>query len=313
VLIIGYVENVSNILENTTYVPSPGAFTLADYQKAVEDKIPALLKESEKMKSITKKAPIKVFADRYGEKLDEVFKELFDTVFLGLNLYDKFKSDLYKLVRNYVYSDSYYPDTYSGLVIAGFGFDELFPSIYQYDIAGVVDRVIKKRLTVRQIVMNDFAEDRCSSAIVPFAQQDMVHTVINGIAPDLEADLGELLRATLEKFVSELTEKKLLKESDAPEINKLKATLVESGLNAFDNMKQERHLTPVLMTIDSMPKEELALIAETLVNITSFKGKISFSMETVGGPIDVLLITKSDGPVWVKRKNYFNPDINRLR
>ncbi|MGB9343195.1 hypothetical protein [Trichococcus sp.] len=265
------------------------------------------------MKSITKKAPIKVFSDRYGEKLDEVFKELFDTVFLGLNLYDKFKPDLYKIVRNYVYSDSYYPDTYSGLVIAGFGYTELFPSIYQYDIAGVVDKVIKKRLTVRQIVMNDFAEDRCSSAIVPFAQQDMVHTVINGIAPDLEADLGELLRATLEKLISELTEKKLLKESDAPEINKLKATLVESGLNAFENMKQERHLTPVLMTIDSMPKEELALIAETLVNITSFKGKISFSMETVGGPIDVLLITKSDGPVWVKRKNYFNPDINRLR
>ena len=313
VLIIGYAENVCNILENTTYIPSPGTFTLADYQKAVEDKIPALLKESEKMKSITKKAPIKVFADRYGEKLDEVFKELFDTVFLGLNLYDKFKSDLYKLVRNYVYSDSYYPDTYSGLVIAGFDFDELFPSIYQYDISGVVDRVIKKRLTVRQIVLNDFAEDRCSSAIVPFAQQDMVHTVINGIAPDLEADLGELLRATLEKLISELTEKKLLNESDAPEINKLKATLIESGLNAFDNMKQERHLTPVLMTIDSMPKDELALIAETLVNITSFKGKISFAMETVGGPIDVLLITKGDGPVWVKRKNYFNPDINRLR
>ena len=99
VLIIGYAENVSNILENTTYVPSPGAFTLADYQKAVEEKIPALLKESEKMKSITKKAPIKVFTDRYGEKLDEVFKELFDTVFLGLNLYDKFKADLYKIVQ----------------------------------------------------------------------------------------------------------------------------------------------------------------------------------------------------------------------
>ena len=92
--------------------------------------------------------------------------------------------------------------------------------------------------------MNDFAEDRCSSAIVPFAQQDMVHTVINGIAPDLEADLGELLRATLEKFVSELTEKKLLKESDAPEINKVKATLVESGLNAFENMKQETAFDP---------------------------------------------------------------------
>ncbi|EJF8928580.1 hypothetical protein M9G34_001885, partial [Enterococcus faecium] len=63
-------------------------------------------------------------------------------------------------------------------------------------------------------------------------------------------------------------------------------------------------------SIDLMPKEELATIAETLVNITSFKRKISMEMETVGGPIDVLLITKSDGPIWIKRKYYFEEKIN---
>jgi len=31
---------------------------------------------------------------------------------------------------------------------------------------------------------------------------------------------------------------------------------------------------------------------------------------TVGGPIDVAVITKGDGFVWVKRKHYFRAELN---
>jgi len=52
-------------------------------------------------------------------------------------------------------------------------------------------------------------------------------------------------------------------------------------------------------------------MAETLVNLTSFKRKISMNQrETVGGPTDVALITKGDGFIWVNRKHYFNSDKN---
>ena len=43
-----------------------------------------------------------------------------------------------------------------------------------------------------------------------------------------------------------------------------------------------------------------------MVNLTSFKRHCTKSVETVGGPIDVLVITKGDGPIWVKRKQYFD-------
>ena len=33
-------------------------------------------------------------------------------------------------------------------------------------------------------------------------------------------------------------------------------------------------------------------------------------METVGGPIDVAVISKGDGFIWIKRKHYFNKDLN---
>ena len=32
--------------------------------------------------------------------------------------------------------------------------------------------------------------------------------------------------------------------------------------------------------------------------------------ETVGGPIDVAVISKGDGFIWIKRKHYFEGDMN---
>jgi len=51
-------------------------------------------------------------------------------------------------------------------------------------------------------------------------------------------------------------------------------------------------------------------MAESLVNLTKFKRRVSKEQETVGGPIDVAVITKGDGFVWIKRKHYFQPELN---
>jgi len=51
-------------------------------------------------------------------------------------------------------------------------------------------------------------------------------------------------------------------------------------------------------------------MAESLVNLTSFKRRITAETETVGGPIDVAVISKGDGFVWIKRKHYFQKDLN---
>lgn len=52
-------------------------------------------------------------------------------------------------------------------------------------------------------------------------------------------------------------------------------------------------------------------MAEALVNLTGFKRRITESRETVGGPIDVAVILKVDGFIWVKRKHYFPPELNQ--
>lgn len=59
-----------------------------------------------------------------------------------------------------------------------------------------------------------------------------------------------------------------------------------------------------------LPKDELPNLAESLVALTSLKRHVSHDAETVGGPIDVALISKSDGLAWIKRKHYFKLEWN---
>ena len=66
----------------------------------------------------------------------------------------------------------------------------------------------------------------------------------------------------------------------------------------------------IMDVVEHLPKEELASMAEALVSLTSLKRRVSLEQETVGGPIDVAVISKGDGFIWIKRKHYFDPTLN---
>jgi hypothetical protein len=56
--------------------------------------------------------------------------------------------------------------------------------------------------------------------------------------------------------------------------------------------------------------DEMAELAETLINLQSLKEQVTKNSETVGGPVDVAIITKSEGLLWAKRKHFFDIDLN---
>lgn len=98
---------------------------------------------------------------------------------------------------------------------------------------------------------------------------------------------------------------------------KLLKKLTKAGHEAFQAMsgqlqqiRQVYYVDPVTELVDSLPKDELAAMAEALVNLTSLKRRFSPDAETVGGPIDVAVISRGDGFVWIKRKHYFPAELN---
>ncbi len=47
-----------------------------------------------------------------------------------------------------------------------------------------------------------------------------------------------------------------------------------------------------------------------MVSLTSFKRRVSLDLETVGGSIDVAVISKGDGFVWVQAKHHAKQELN---
>lgn len=72
----------------------------------------------------------------------------------------------------------------------------------------------------------------------------------------------------------------------------------------------ESHWAPLQRVIGNLPVPQMAELAETLVFMESMKERVTMPTESVSGPIDVALISKGDGFVWIRRKHYFDPQLN---
>jgi hypothetical protein len=98
---------------------------------------------------------------------------------------------------------------------------------------------------------------------------------------------------------------------------KYKKILKETSVQIFEqymekqyNYRRKKYVNPLVEVVAMIPKNELALMAESLVKLTSFKKRVTMEEETVAEPIDVALISKGDGLIWIKRKHYFKPELN---
>jgi len=207
------------------------------------------------------------------------------------------------LIRNYMGPGN------SGIVIAGFGDDDYFPGILHYKVEGrTLDR-IRRRLSNAHKINNE-----TEALIVPFAQSDAAATFLEGVAPQLTREMETSVRALFQGTKDAIVEH--LRSSDANLAKSLHDQLSPALDGVLTNLfkgwrgMRQRFWSPVLDMVEALPKDEIAAAAEALVNLTKFRRKVTPVHESVGGPIDVALITKGDGFVWVKRKHYFTPELN---
>lgn len=147
-----------------------------------------------------------------------------------------------------------------------------------------------------------------------FAQREMAATFMEGIDPDFRQSLLDWLEELFSNYSAKMAE---AIEPDTKRRASLEKTLaqVHEGLlerltARIDRTRDQEYTQPVLEAVEGLPKDELAAMAEALVNLTSFKRRVSLQDETVGGPVDVAVISKGDGLVWIKRKHYFRPELN---
>lgn len=198
----------------------------------------------------------------------------------------------------------------SGVVIAGFGTSEIVPALTSMAIRGSLDGVLQWE-QVHELSM----EKMQYGVIVPFAQTDEVQSFLDGVHPDyqrrLDQDFQLILDKTTDIILDEVTGPSAVEKQRA---KKAATDKIRAQYGAYrkelDKFRREQYSQPILQVLAGTPKDQLASMAEAMVNLTSFKRRVSLQAETVGGPIDVALISKGDGLVWVKRKHYFPQELN---
>jgi hypothetical protein len=191
------------------------------------------------------------------------------------------------------------PET--GFIIAGFGGQDVFPRLRAFEFCHSCLGIHKVESRV-EIDIGDGTPAR----IAPFGQRDVIDTFTHGIHPEhlsgMDSFLRDFFAGKKEQFRS------------APEVadfmERMGNELRGAWLTAQRKTMKEGFLDPLMTAVEPMPKDELAVLAEAVVNLTALKRRASGDAETVGGPVDVAIISKGDGLVWAKRKHYFDAKLN---
>ena len=198
--------------------------------------------------------------------------------------------------------------SYSGLIFWGFGENEFYPSYYEYNISIAFDGRLK------YFQVKSANTEQCGAAIASFAQTDMAITLMRGIAPDLSEECYKFYEKSINEFKTELLTQ--LHSAGAPQallniINSIDVTnKAQKYRDGIENFIKINHTDRLLEAIGYLSKEDLAEIAENMVSMTYLNRRFTSQEESVGGPVDVAVITKGDGFVWIKRKHYFDANIN---
>lgn len=259
------------------------------------------------------------FAYKDQKPIRTAIKPIINDIIEGLELSDVSRSARNKFTRLFTKFSilalckiNSFDTDLSGLVFAGYGEDEYLPQILTYEVNGMVIDKLRANKLVR----------KCSSAgeigIIPFAQQTEVETFIQGISNQIQEmhrdSANALCKAAIVKMVEILEDIPGLSDSEKLNKAKIMSDCLFDELNDYrsfiQSYIQENHVDKIVLMLQHLPKNELAYMAESLVNLTAFKRKVSNETDTVGGPIDVAVISKGDGFVWVKRKHYYPSELN---
>jgi hypothetical protein len=181
-----------------------------------------------------------------------------------------------------------FPGPSSGLVIAGMGEAEPFPGLLFCRVGPVVKGRLKLHLLDHAKITHDD-----TAMIMPFAQRETIDMIIQGIHPDLAERLPVLMADCLEA---------------SPPHKKAAGNDVPDAVERFQTSVQQeisKRSGPFMDAVGALPRHDLAAMAEALVSLTAFRAHAcAGEKETVGGPIDVAILSKGDGFVWVKRKRF---------
>jgi hypothetical protein len=193
---------------------------------------------------------------------------------------------------------------YSGLVFAGYGADEIFPSFVHIEVYGHIGSTLLWKEVKRYAITHDN-----DALILPFAQSSMIDRFTDGFDNAVRLSIYQRSLDGFNSVVSDLVDSGVAIPSDIANSSIEKRH--SEFMSAWCTENWNKNFHPLRRVLNSLSVSEMGHLAESLLVLEELRERVTSPSESVGGPIDVAVVTKAEGLLWLKRKHFFDPELNQ--
>ena len=202
----------------------------------------------------------------------------------------KLRTTLKRAMKNFALA-AYDIRSDSNLVFVGFGSKDEFAGSQRLRIRGIFNN---KLLAITEEALY-VSPDNIDSRIIYAAQADAMKAFLQGYHPSFGNQIERAVSNTLHEFMNN----KKMESRYADELaDKITQQLADFSNNQF--------IDPAFNAIMNMNPEQLAQSAKGLVLMQAAAAGIGTQSPPVGGPVEVVTITKKDGVIWDRLRQFID-------
>jgi hypothetical protein len=242
------------------------------------------------------------FAAQVAREYKQTIEELITYGFQPFGLSTSTLQKLREIAVFAVVKDLFLEDV-TGLVFAGFGSEERYPVVVTHFLSAIVGGIVKRAEASVDAIDGDIR-----SKIRVFADSEVTNAFIRGIDFNLERRVYGIMQLLMQSLVDQVVGAfGNIDPAQREDVRRrFQANLVPQYFNAFRGMigdyQQQTFINPVLRVLEIAARNELAETARELVSLNVFKKRIMAQKQTVGGAIDVAVISREGGFQWYNRQ-----------
>jgi hypothetical protein len=234
---------------------------------------------------------------KYLSRFKDVIKAQYDYVFDDVPTTKSAEARLLNEVPTLAMARAQRATPQTEIAFIGYGTSEVYPSIERVRVEGVFNG--RTRWWVLKSPVHMKAGTGTDSMIEGYAQSDAIFTFVKGMDPSYRWMIQNAITEVLDDHRHDL-----FNELDEDETEALEEEIHRRVTAAMDALEAQAFTAPILATVAAMPPLELARMAESLVGIQALRASSGNELPTVGGDIDVVVITRHSGVKWIKRQQH---------
>lgn len=119
----------------------------------------------------------------------------------------------------------------------------------------------------------------------------------------IQDDRVGVIRRKFQDLIDKLLEENMLDSLKS----KINYPAIRQEITDIITESGREHLRQHLEAIKQFDLQKMACLAENLIKATELHRKISSRQESVGGLVDLAVITREDGFQWLNRKSWYEP------